>query len=177
MRRAGEGATGPGRFRLTFLVDDVPGSDSHLKFVVTAVSRGALVRLFGVKVNDTFTSLADRDDLAVYSTIKTLHEGDYHAYEEAVFDRAGGQVDLRDLTEEDRRVGLAVQHLARRGSNLTLGEDSGGDLVEQRLEQVVRRARDEGDLDVGPLEFLRAEQPAEAGADDDDAVARLAVLG
>jgi hypothetical protein len=77
---------------LTFLVDDVPGSDSHLKFVVTAVSRGALVRLFGVKVNDTFTSLADRDDLAVYSTIKTLHEGDYHAYEEAVFDRTAGRV-------------------------------------------------------------------------------------
>ena len=77
---------------LTFTVSEIPGSNQHVKFEVLAVSRGALVSLFGVKVNDTFTSLADRNDLAVYSTLKQLHEGDYRAHEQAVFDRNAAKV-------------------------------------------------------------------------------------
>ena len=62
------------------------------------------------------------------------------------------------------------------GRDLALGEDAGGHLVEQRLEQVVGRLGDERDLDVvAALERLRAEEPAETGADDDDAVRGHAV--
>jgi hypothetical protein len=77
---------------LTFTVSEIPGSDQHVKFQAFAVSKGALVSLFGVKVNDTFTSLADRNDLAVYSTLKQLNEGEYRAHEQAVFDRGASKV-------------------------------------------------------------------------------------
>ncbi len=71
------------------------GSDQHVKFEISAVSRGALVGLFGVKVNDVFTSLVDRDDMYVYSTIKLLHENEFRQHEEAVFDRQSGRVRYR----------------------------------------------------------------------------------
>ena len=81
------------------------------------------------------------------------------------------EVDAGDLAEDDPRVLLAGQHLAGARRDLALGEDAGGDLVQQRLEQVVRGAGDEGDLDVvTPGEGAGAEEAAEAGADDDDAM-------
>ena len=46
----------------------------------------------------------------------------------------------------------------------------GGDLVEQRLEQVEVAAVDEGDVNVCPLQGLRGGQPAEPAADDHDLV-------
>jgi hypothetical protein len=64
-----------------------PSSKQHVKFEVNAVSKGALVSLFGVKVQDVFTTLADRDDLFVYSTIKNLDEGEMRSRQESVFDR------------------------------------------------------------------------------------------
>jgi hypothetical protein len=80
---------------LTFSVLKPQGSDRHVRFEVSARSRGALVSLFGIKVNDVFTSLADREDLFVYSTIKNLHENDFHQRQEAVFDRQGQRVRYR----------------------------------------------------------------------------------
>jgi hypothetical protein len=80
---------------LTFAVSKPNGSDRHVKFEVSAVSRGALVSLFGIKVNDVFTTLADRDDLYVYSTLKTLQENDFRQREEAVFDRTTRHVRYR----------------------------------------------------------------------------------
>ena len=75
-----------------------------------------------------------------------------------------------------RGVLLPPDHLARRRRDLALGQDPGRHLVEQRLEQVVRGAGDDGDLDVGPAQPLGPEQPAEAGPDDDDPV-RAAASG
>jgi hypothetical protein len=72
---------------LTFAVSEPNGSRQHVKFEVNAVSKGALVSLFGIKVRDVFTTLADRDDLFVYSTIKNLEEGDTRQRHESVFDR------------------------------------------------------------------------------------------
>ena len=46
-------------------------------------------------------------------------------------------------------------------------EDPGGDLVEQRLEEVVVGAVDERDVDVGPTQELCGEEPAEAPTDDE----------
>lgn len=72
-----------------------PQTDRHVRFDVSAVSKGALLSLFGVKVNDAFTTLADRDDLFVYSTIKSLHENDFVQRQEAVFDRTASRVRYR----------------------------------------------------------------------------------
>jgi hypothetical protein len=72
---------------LTFAVTEPTGSKQHVKFEISAISKGALVSLFGVKVRDVFTTLADRDDLFVYSTIKNLEEGDTRLRQESVFDR------------------------------------------------------------------------------------------
>ena len=81
------------------------------------------------------------------------------------------EVDLGDLAEQHLRVALAAQHLAGRRGDLALGEDAGRHLVEQRLEQVVGGLGDQRDVDVGSAQRLGPEQPAEAGADDHDAVA------
>lgn len=80
---------------LTFSVAKPQGSDRHVRFEVSARSRGALVSLFGIKVDDVFTTLADREDLFVYSTIKNLHENDFSQRQEAVFDRQARRVRYR----------------------------------------------------------------------------------
>ena len=92
-------------------------------------------------------------------------------------DRAGGEVDVGDLAEDDAGVLLAAQDLAGRGGDLALGQDAGRHLVEQRLEQVVAGLADQRDVDVGLAQPLGGEQPAESGADDDDARAAAAASG
>ena len=67
----------------------------------------------------------------------------------------------RDVAEQDVRIRLARKHFAGRRGDLALGEDAGGHLVEQRLEEVVRGLGDERDVDVGALEGLGAEEAAE----------------
>ena len=60
-------------------------------------------------------------------------------------------VDLLDESLQDRDVLLAAQDLARGGGDVALGEDARGHLVEQGLEQVVRRASQDGDVGVDLL--------------------------
>ena len=81
-------------------------------------------------------------------------------------DRARLEVDVGDLAEQHPGVVLAAQHLAGRRGDLALGQDAGGDLVEQRLEQVVGRLGDQRHVDVGVLQRLGGEEAAEAGPDD-----------
>ena len=88
---------------VTFAVSQPAGSDSHVKFEVSAVSHGALVSLFGVKVNDVFTTLADRNDLFVYSTIKNIAENDAREFEEAVYDRPARKVRWRSTNLVDAK--------------------------------------------------------------------------
>jgi hypothetical protein len=103
-----------------------------------------------------------RDDQLVVG----MHGG---AAEDGGGDGAGGQVDVGDLTEDDAGVLLPAEHLARRGGDLALGQDAGGHLVEQRLEQVVAGLAHEGDVDRGLAQRLGGEQAAEDRSDDDDA--------
>src|SRR5215207_442605 len=105
---------------------------------------------------------AGRDDQLVVG----VHGG---APQDRGGDCAGGEVDVGDLAHEDAHVLLPAKDLAGGGGDLALGEDAGGHLVEQRLEQVVAGLADQGDVDVGLAQPLRGEQSAEAGADDDDA--------
>ena len=111
-------------------------------------------------------SRAGRDDEGVVGR-------DALAPDRGVGDGARLEVDVGDLAEQHRGVLLPAQHLTRRGRDLALGEDAGRDLVEQGLEEVVRRAGDEGDIDVGALQPLRAEEAAEAGTDDHHPVSGL----
>ena len=85
-------------------------------------------------------------------------------------DRTRLDVDAGDRAEPYVDVALAAQYLPDRRRDLALGQDAGRHLVEQRLEQVIRRAVDQGDLHRGPAQRLGGEQPAESRADDDYAV-------
>ena len=92
--------------------------------------------------------------------------GDRVPAEQPRGDRACGQVDRGDVAQQHGRVPLPREHLTGARGDLPLGEDPGGHLVEQRLEQVVRRPRDQGHLDVGAFERLGTEQSPEARPDD-----------
>ena len=87
-------------------------------------------------------------------------------------DRPGSEVDAGDLAQDHPGVVLTAEDLAGRRGDLALGQDARRDLVEQRLEEVVRGLRDDGDVDVGAAQGLRAEEPAEAGTDHDHPVSR-----
>ncbi len=80
------------------------------------------------------------------------------------------QVDVADVSQLDGDVLVAMQHLTEGCGDLALGEDPGGHLVEQRLEQVMVATVDEDDVDFGVPEYPRRRQAAEAPTDDDDPV-------
>lgn len=75
-----------------FTVSELAGSARHVKFEVEAKSKGALVDLFNVDVHHLFTTLADRDDLHVYSSIRTMRENQNRLRQESVFDRDAERV-------------------------------------------------------------------------------------
>ena len=70
---------------------------------------------------------------------------------------------------------VPAQDPANRRRDLALGEDPRRQLVEQRLEQVVVGAVDEGHVDLGTPQELGREEPAEAAADDDHPWSRSAL--
>ena len=85
-------------------------------------------------------------------------------------DRLVRQVDVRDVAEQHLGVLLLAQDQPGRRRDLALGDDAGGHLVQQRLEQVVGGPGDQLDVDVGVLERLSGVQSAEPRSDDDDLV-------
>ena len=89
----------------------------------------------------------------------------------APLDDARLDVDFLDESLQDRDVLLTAQDLARSGGDVALGEDARGHLVEQRLEQVVRRASQDGDIGVDLLQSTSSREACETRADDDDAMA------
>ncbi len=76
------------------------------------------------------------------------------------------EVEVDDLAEHALDVLVAAEDAAQRHRDLAFGQHAGGALVEQRLEQVVRRAVDDGDLDRAVPEGTRREESGEAAADD-----------
>ena len=85
-----------------------------------------------------------------------------------------GQVDVGDVAQQHLDIALLAQHDPGGRGDLALGDDPGGHLVQQRLEQVMGGAGDEFDVDVGPLELLCRIESAEARSDDDDLMPTLA---
>src|SRR5690606_9561179 len=86
-------------------------------------------------------------------------------------DGPGGHIDPVDVTEGDGGVLLVPEDQPRGRRDLADGQDAGGHLVQQRLEEVVTGPGDQGYVHVRLLERARCGQPAESGPDDDHAVA------
>ena len=86
-------------------------------------------------------------------------------------DRANGlrrQVDIHDFAEDDIGVLLFVHNATQRRSNQALGQDAGGDLIEQRLEKVMVRPVDQRHVDLGLRQNSAHVDAAETSADHND---------
>jgi hypothetical protein len=81
-------------------------------------------------------------------------------------------VDVGHLAQHRADVGHPADHPAQRGRDRPGRQDPGGDLVEQRLEEVVVGAVDERDVHEGAVEGARGVQPPEPAADHHDPVPR-----
>ena len=64
-------------------------------------------------------------------------------------DAAGVEIDIDHCAEDHARVPLAAQHVTNRQGDIALGEYSRSDLMQQRLNQVVIRPVDDGDINGG----------------------------
>jgi hypothetical protein len=81
---------------------------------------------------------------------------------------AAGQIHRLDLGQEHRHVGRASQNRAQGRRDVGRIERGGGHLIEQRLEEVVVAAVEEGDPCRPAREGARRVEPAESPSDDDD---------
>ena len=77
-------------------------------------------------------------------------------------------LDLRDLAQQHGDVLLPAQDVAQRRGDVRRGKTGGGDLVEQRLEQMMVAAIDQRDPHRRPFQRARGPQAAEPAADDHD---------
>ncbi len=81
-----------------------PAPDEQLlRLRATAVSKGALVALFGVDVRNRFEALVDMRDFSARVSFKEEKEGKKHIVQSTIFDRAEQQVKYltTDLTKPD----------------------------------------------------------------------------
>src|SRR5262249_37930234 len=81
-----------------------PAPDEQLlRLRATAVSKGALVTLFGVDVRNRFEALVDMRDFSARVSFKEEKEGKKHIVQSTIFDRAEQQVKYltTDLTKPD----------------------------------------------------------------------------
>src|SRR6266511_1697068 len=78
-------------------------------------------------------------------------------------------IDSRDLRQDHIRVVLPTENAANRRRDISGRQGGGRDLIEQRLEQMVIVAIDDGDVE-GPLrQLLGSRQTAEPCSDDHNA--------
>src|SRR4051794_25745658 len=87
-------------------------------------------------------------------------------------DDAAIGVDRLHVAHDDADVLLFSQYRADRRGDVARIQRGGGDLIEQRLEEVVVAAVDERDVGVRLCQRLRRVQAAEAAADDYDSFGR-----
>jgi hypothetical protein len=80
------------------------------------------------------------------------------------------RVDAAHGGKQRRHLAAITHEMADRPGDLAGCERGGRDLVEQRLEQMMIAAVDQRDLDGSARKPVGRFQPAEAGADDDDAM-------
>jgi len=85
-------------------IEFTPAPDEQiLRLRGIAVSKGALLGIFGVDVRDRFEALVDLRDFSARVSLKEVKEGKKHSIQSAVFDRAEQQVKYltTDLTKPD----------------------------------------------------------------------------
>ena len=80
------------------------------------------------------------------------------------------EVEAVDLRELHAHVGLAPEDAAQGRGDLAGGEDAGPHLIEQRLEEMMVGAVDEGDVDREVAEGVRGAHAPEPTTDDHDPV-------
>lgn len=85
---------------------------------------------------------------------------------------AVGDVQVRDLAENDFGIPLTAEGGAERGGDVAWREAAGGDLIEERLKEVEVALIDDGHAGAGAAEGLGRVEPREAAADNDDAMQR-----
>ena len=118
----------------------------------------AEIRLIGAGGDDE-RIVRQRDlDLAAVDAGRLKHE------------RTGLEIDVGHHAEQRPRVLLLFQHRPGERGDLADGEHAGGDLVEQRLEQVVADGGHHRHVDIGIGEGSDRRKPPEAGAHDDHMV-------
>ena len=86
------------------------------------------------------------------------------------------RIDGDDLAELHVHRLVLAEQTPQRAHDVARGELGGGDLVEQRLELVVRVLVDQRDRHAGVAEVLRAGDAGETGTDHDHMRPRLASL-
>ena len=82
--------------------------------------------------------------------------------------RLGVKIEPRHLGQHGAGVGLVFDDAAQRRCDHALRQDPGGDLIEQRLKQVMVGAVDDRDVDVGVGQRLGHAEPPETAADHQD---------
>jgi hypothetical protein len=85
-------------------IEFTPSPDEQiLRLRGTAVSKGALLGIFGIDVRDRFETLVDLRDFSARVSLKETKEGKKHSIQSALFDRAEQQVKYltTDLTKPD----------------------------------------------------------------------------
>ena len=80
------------------------------------------------------------------------------------------QRDVLDIAEYHPRVPEPSDYVTDRRCDVALRENAGGDLVKQRLEEVMVGAVHDCDIHRRSTQCTGSEQPAEPGPDDDDAM-------
>jgi hypothetical protein len=81
----------------------------------------------------------------------------------------GGDVDGDDFVHEDLGVAMTAEDGTNGLGDVCRGKHGEGDLVEERLKDVVVTAVDHRDVDREPAKADGCAEAAEAAADDDDA--------
>jgi hypothetical protein len=87
------------------------------------------------------------------------------------------ELEAGHLRQYDADVLPALEHLAKRRRDLGRRERARRDLIGERLEEVEGLPVDERHVDRGAPELADRLEPAEAAADDDDALASGLVRG
>ncbi len=109
-----------------------------------------------------------RDHQSVVRQRQLLAVGGQRVHDPAV------QIQVLHLGQHDARVGLFPDDAAQRRRDEASGQDPGGDLIQQRLEQVVIGPVHDRDVDIGAGQGTRHPDPAEPATDDDHLVPSLA---
>src|ERR1017187_3941890 len=87
------------------------------------------------------------------------------------------EVKIHSLVEQHRNIGAVGENGTNRLRDFRGGKSAGGDLIKQRLEQMVIRAIDDSHKDAGATEVLAKCQPAETRSEHDHTNKLLFIAG